>query len=151
MILFLSEVTNLRFQGWKHICVTVSWWETGMRDPTENTNIITHCDISLADLRGGARNAPPPGVPNSFIFMQFSGKKLKNNSTIGSWCTPLGKILDPPLHLVANVNSEQEVCSKGVRTHFLCEGVNVMVSWWSSSCDGHPDSERPGFDPPLRP
>ena len=26
----------------------------------------------LADLRGGARDAPPPGGPNSFIFMQFS-------------------------------------------------------------------------------
>ena len=53
---------------------------------------------ALADLRGGARDArPPPGGPNSFIFMQFSGTKLKNNSTFGSWRPPLGKILDPPL------------------------------------------------------
>ena len=29
---------------------------------------------SLADLRGGARDARPPGGPNSFIFMQFSAK-----------------------------------------------------------------------------
>ena len=30
---------------------------------------------SLADLRGGARDArPPPGGPNSFIFMQFLAK-----------------------------------------------------------------------------
>ena len=28
----------------------------------------------LADLRGSARNAPCPGGPNSFIFMQFFGK-----------------------------------------------------------------------------
>ena len=50
----------------------------------------------LADLRG-APGTPPPGGPNSFIFMQFSGKKLKNNSTFGSWRPSLGKILDPPL------------------------------------------------------
>ena len=57
--------------------------------------------IPLADLRGGARDArPPPGGPNSFIFMQFSRIKLKSNSTFGSWRTPLGKILDPPLHSV---------------------------------------------------
>ena len=53
---------------------------------------------SLADPRG-ARNAPLGG-PNSFIFMQFSAKNLKNNSTYGSWRTPLGKILDPPLELI---------------------------------------------------
>ena len=29
--------------------------------------------------------------------MQFFGKNLKNNSNFGSWRTPLGKILDPPL------------------------------------------------------
>ena len=39
----------------------------------------------------------PSGGPNSFIFMRFSAKKFKNNSTFGSCCTPLGKILDPPL------------------------------------------------------
>ena len=48
--------------------------------------------IALADLRGGgARDARPPGGPNSFIFMQFSGTKLKNKSTFGSWRTPWGK------------------------------------------------------------
>ena len=29
--------------------------------------------------------------------MQFSTKKLKNNSTFGSWHTPLRKFLDPPM------------------------------------------------------
>ena len=54
---------------------------------------------ALADLRGGARDAcpPPPGGPNSFIFMQFLPKKLQNNSTFGSWRPLLGEILDPPL------------------------------------------------------
>ena len=41
------------------------------------------------------------GGPNSFIFMQFSAKNLKNNNTLESWRTPppahFGKILDPPL------------------------------------------------------
>ena len=33
--------------------------------------------FSVADLRGGARDArPPPGGPNSFIFMQFSAEKI---------------------------------------------------------------------------
>ena len=32
-----------------------------------------------------------------FHFHAVFGKKLKNNSTFGSWRTPLGKILDPPL------------------------------------------------------
>ena len=34
----------------------------------------TFCHYALADPRGGARDAPPPGGPNSFIFMQFSAK-----------------------------------------------------------------------------
>ena len=52
---------------------------------------------ALADLRDGRQGRAPLGGPNSFIFMQFSGTKLKNNSTFGGWRTPLGKILDPPL------------------------------------------------------
>ena len=47
-------------------------------------------------IEGGAKDAAPPGGPNSFIFMQFSAK-FENNSNFGSWRTPLGKILDPPL------------------------------------------------------
>ena len=53
----------------------------------------------IGGSKGGARDARPPG-PNSFIFMQFSAKKLKNNSTFGSWRIPLGKILDPPLGII---------------------------------------------------
>ena len=52
--------------------------------------------------RGRQGRAPPRG-PNFFIFMQFQGKKLKNNSTFGSWRTPLGKILDPPLETLFSV------------------------------------------------
>ena len=53
--------------------------------------------LPIGGSKGGARDARPPWGPNSFIFMQFSRIKLKNNSTFGSWRTPLGKILDPPL------------------------------------------------------
>ena len=48
--------------------------------------------------RRGRQGRTPRG-PNSFIFMQFSGKKLKNISTFGNWRTPLRKILDPTLQL----------------------------------------------------
>ena len=41
---------------------------------------------ALADLRWYQGRATPRG-PNSFIFMQFSAKNLKNNSTFGSWHT----------------------------------------------------------------
>ena len=51
--------------------------------------------MPLADPRGRQGR---PREPNSFIFMQFLAKKLKNNSTFWSWRIPLGKILDPPLH-----------------------------------------------------
>ena len=52
---------------------------------------------ALADLRGGARDAPPPLGSKFFHFHAVFGKNLKNNSNFGSWRTPLGKILDPPL------------------------------------------------------
>ena len=52
-------------------------------------------------IQGGRQGrAPSPVGPNSFIFIQFSAKKLKNNNTFGSWRTPLGKILDPTLMYV---------------------------------------------------
>ena len=72
----------------------------------------------LADLRGGARDArPPPGGPNSFIFMQFPGTKLKNNSTFGSWRPPLGKILDPPL---PSVNRMTDTCENITLPQLRC-------------------------------
>ena len=47
-------------------------------------------DLSVADLRGGARDARAPG-PNSFNFMQFLGKFGK----IICW-RPLGELAPPP-------------------------------------------------------
>ena len=47
------------------------------------------------------------------------------------------------------MNPRLEICSNGVRAHFLLGGVNVTVSWWSSGYDAGPDSDRPGFDLPV--
>ena len=50
--------------------------------------------VAVADLggrRGRAPSPPPPGHPNSFDFMQFSGKFGK----IVCWCSPWG-VGDPP-------------------------------------------------------
>ena len=45
--------------------------------------------LPVADLRGGARDArPPPGGQNSFIFMQFSTKKIGSHTL----CMKLRKI-----------------------------------------------------------
>ena len=54
---------------------------------------------SIGGAQGGGwrQGRVPPRGPNSFIFMQFLANKLKNDSTFGSWRTPLGKILDPTL------------------------------------------------------
>ena len=57
--------------------------------------------LSVADLRGGARDVRPPGGRNSFNFMQF----LWKFGEIVCWRPPppgeleplLGEILDPPL------------------------------------------------------
>ena len=54
--------------------------------------------LPLADLGGGVRDArPPPGRPNSFDFMQFSGKFGVFTPPLEGSRPPLGKILDPPL------------------------------------------------------
>ena len=56
--------------------------------------------LSLADLGGGVRDARPPGRPNSFDFMQFSGKFGVFTPPLEGSRPPLGKILDPPLTMV---------------------------------------------------
>ena len=71
--------------GWRD---QYSWCSTFRRNKFPQT--------CIGGSKGGARDAYPPEGPNSSIFMQFSGKKLKNNSTFGSW------ILDPPLTSVEN-------------------------------------------------
>ena len=61
--------------------------------------LSTH--ISLADLGGGREGrTPPPGRPNSFDFMQFSGKFGVFTPPLEGSRPPLGKILDPPLYMM---------------------------------------------------
>ena len=43
--------------------------------------------ITVADLSGDARDVHPPGGQNSFIFMQFSTKKIGSHTHFGS-CPP---------------------------------------------------------------
>ena len=43
-------------------------------------------------IQGGRQGrAPPPGGPNSFIFMQFSAKIINKHTHFGSWRPPWGK------------------------------------------------------------
>ena len=52
----------------------------------------------IGGSRGGREGrTPPPGRPNSFDFMQFSGKFGVFTPPPGGFTPPLGKILDPPL------------------------------------------------------
>ena len=51
-------------------------------------------------IQGGRQGRRAPPRSKFFHFHAVFGKILKNNSNFGSWRTPLGKILDPPLHSV---------------------------------------------------
>ena len=57
---------------------------------------------------GGVRDVRPhPGGPNSFIFMQFSGKILKKIiALLGVGAPPFGKILDPPLSTISSPDKD---------------------------------------------
>ena len=44
--------------------------------------------FTLADPRGGARDAPPPRGSKLFHFHAVFGKNVKNNSNFGSWRPP---------------------------------------------------------------
>ena len=54
--------------------------------------------LFIGGSKGGARDARPLWGSKFFHFHAVFSKKMKNNSNFGSWRTPLGKILDPPLH-----------------------------------------------------
>ena len=61
--------------------------------------------LSIGGSKGGHQGrAPPPWGSKFFHFHAVFGKKLKNNSTFGSWPPP-GKILDPPLLMAINKRS----------------------------------------------
>ena len=71
-------------------------------EPVFLASVTSKC--SLADLGGGREGrTPPPGRPNSFDFMQFSGKFGVFTPPLEGSRPPLGKILDPPLVLSLSV------------------------------------------------
>ena len=54
--------------------------------------------LTIGGSRGGREGrTPPPGRPNFFDFMQFSGKFGVFTPPLEGSRPPLGKILDPPL------------------------------------------------------
>ena len=65
--------------------------------------------IIIGGSRGGREGrTPPPGRPNSFDFMQFSGKFGVFTPPLEGSRPPLGKILDPPL-IIASHRREVEM------------------------------------------
>ena len=62
---------------------------------------VNKYEYIVGKSKGDTRDTcpPPPGGPNSFIFMHFSAENLKNNRPFGSWRTPLGKMLYLPLYI----------------------------------------------------
>ena len=83
-----------------------------------------HWLIPLADLRGGARDArPPPGGPNSFIFMQFSANIWKIIALLGVGAPPWGKswIRHWILYTLGQyiVNVQSSTTSDGFSTIFI--------------------------------
>ena len=64
-----------------------------MGAPTAKVDVLI-----IGGSRGGREGrTPPPGRPNSFDFMQFSGKFGVFTPPLEGSRPPLGKILDPPL------------------------------------------------------
>ena len=61
-----------------------------------NAQVVSIAIIGGSKGRGAPGTRAPWGGQNSFIFMQFSAKSLKNNPTLGVGA-PLRKILNPPL------------------------------------------------------
>ena len=70
-------------QGPSKIGVTKTWnsW---------NTSMFVH-QFALADPRGAPGTRAPPWGSKFFHFHAVFGKKLKNNSTFGSWRPPPGE------------------------------------------------------------
>ena len=78
------------FQCWSQ--ETLLEWRAG----------AVHRQVPLADLGGAWGTHAPPGRPNSFDFMQFSGKFGVFTPPLEGSRPPLGKILDPPLSTVSS-------------------------------------------------
>ena len=54
-------------------------------------------------IQGGGHQGRPCEGSKFFHFHAVLGKKIEKYSTFGSWRTPFGKILDPPLNVMGSV------------------------------------------------
>ena len=92
------------------VCVCVCGVKTLVHTKFRNLRIHfrqqnLHVEI-IGGSKGGARDARPRPLGSKFFhFHAVFSKNLKNNSNFGSWRTPLGKILDPPLEMLLMVHS----------------------------------------------
>ena len=104
-----------------------SWWWIHYTHPGGSSvksfleEMITE---NIGGSKGGARDARPPLGSKFFHFHAVFGKKLKNNSTFGSWRPPWGKswirhwkilcftmMCYAKIHLEAYINT-QYICLK---------------------------------------
>ena len=99
---------------------------------------------SLADFRGGARDARPPWGSKFFHFHAVFGKNLKNNSNFGSWRTPLsgGSRISP--------RRGRQLPGGGANIQFHQNFPKTAWNW--KNLDPQEGGARPKFyyvDPPL--
>ena len=97
--------------------------------PTAPAVISVMIHISGGSKEGRQGRAPPPRRQNSFIFMQFSTKKLGSRSHFGSWRPPPP---DPPLHINIgkniSTNSQSIMETKWYKHSKLCSvGLNFKT------------------------
>ena len=84
-----------------------------------------------------ARDSRLPWGSKFFHVHAVFGKNLKNNSNVGSWRTPLGKVLNPQLVYVVSVRDHVCVCVNfAYSTPFtLCSSCfYVCVHLWQWVC-----------------
>ena len=86
----VSSVWENQWYMWIH--GTGDCLSGGCKGGRSRRPLLNHVfSISLADPRGAPGTRAPPWGPKFFHFHALFGKKLKNNSTSGSWRTPWGK------------------------------------------------------------
>ena len=89
--------------------------------------------IALADPRGAPGTRAPPWGSKFFHFHAVFGKKLKNNSTFGSWCPPRGKswirhcIGNAVVYIQRNNGRERWDCSQMYNWH--CRVNRITMKW----------------------
>ena len=67
-------------------------------------------------IQGGARYPPPPRGPNSFIFVQFSAQKMRNNRL----AHPLWELAHAPKENLGSVTVNKLNKSDLTKIWFIC-------------------------------